>query len=703
MTPSVERGSRPPARARLARLCAAGALLLLASLASPASFAINRIVLEVDEITSPATQAAGTSVTLDLARSEPVAHVRVGQVAVPAPIGPLRNVQLECTRIYVREPTIACREGTLTADGGPTKNIALRVSGEYDTERRAVIARGSELPLAGGQAQFSGAFDEKGWSVEGRAEALDITQVRTLVLPWFKAPESLQFTGHVQVAGQASNRGEGLLMAADVTTSDFNLKNEEGTVIAENVVGALRGTATQTDSGLDVQARLEGTRGQALAGPVLLDLNANALAIEARGQLNGETLNFSDITLTQKDLSQARGQARVQLGDAPRVVLAHVDLANLQFPAAYTSYLQIALAPTDFGQLATTGSVHGSLDINDNAVTQLALYLSGMDIEDDQSKFSMSGVAADLHWARDENIQVTPSTVSWNAATAYGLSGGATRVEFRTHGRSFELTKPARVPVFDGAVEIHQLDTRNLGTPDMALDFDANIEPISMRRLSKAFGWPELNGQLSGTIPGLSYRNQVLTVDGDITASVFDGTVVARGLKLENPLGPWPRLHADVRARGLDLSLVTSTFEVGSITGRMDADILGLELFNWSPVAFDARLYSTPGDDSRKLISAKAVGSISTVAGGGAGVIQRLQSGVLKFFDDYRYERLGIACRLENDVCTMSGIEPARTGFYIVKGGGLPRIDVIGNQGEVAWPQLVSQISSGIRNGPVFQ
>lgn len=703
MTPSVERGSRPPARARLARLCGAGALLLLASLASPASFAINRIVLEVDEITSPATQAAGTSVTLDLARSEPVAHVRVGQVAVPAPIGPLRNVQLECTRIYVREPTIACREGTLTADGGPTKNIALRVSGEYDTERRAVIARGSELPLAGGQAQFSGAFDEKGWSVEGRAEALDITQVRTLVLPWFKAPESLQFTGHVQVAGQASNRGEGLLMAADVTTSDFNLKNEEGTVIAENVVGALRGTATQTDSGLDVQARLEGTRGQALAGPVLLDLNANALAIEARGQLNGETLNFSDITLTQKDLSQARGQARVQLGDAPRVVLAHVDLANLQFPAAYTSYLQIALAPTDFGQLATTGSVHGSLDINDNAVTQLALYLSGMDIEDDQSKFSMSGVAADLHWARDENIQVTPSTVSWNAATAYGLSGGATRVEFRTHGRSFDLTKPARVPVFDGAVEIHQLDTRNLGMPDMALDFDANIEPISMRRLSKAFGWPELNGQLSGTIPGLSYRNQVLTVDGDITASVFDGTVVARGLKLENPLGPWPRLHADVRARGLDLSLVTSTFEVGSITGRMDADILGLELFNWSPVAFDARLYSTPGDDSRKLISAKAVGSISTVAGGGAGVIQRLQSGVLKFFDDYRYERLGIACRLENDVCTMSGIEPARTGFYIVKGGGLPRIDVIGNQGEVAWPQLVSQISSGIRNGPVFQ
>jgi hypothetical protein len=703
MTSLVEHEPRHAVGASWVRVLATVALLWAGLLASPAGFAIDRIRLEVDGVTAPGTQVAGASATLDLARGAPVAHVHLGQVAVPDPIGPLRNVQLECTNIYVVEPKIECREGTLMADGGPTKSIALKVSGEYDTERRSVIARGSELPLAGGQAQFSGEVDAKGWAFEGRAETLDITQVRALVLPWFKAPENLQFTGHVVVAGQASNRGEGLQMSADVSTSDFNLTNETGTVIAENVVATVRGAGTRTESGFDVQTRLEATHGQALAGPVLLDLNANALALDARGQLSGQTLNFSDITLTQKNLSQARGQARVQLGDQPRVVLAHVDLANLQFPAAYTSYLQIGLASTDFGQLKTTGSVHGSLDINDNSVTQLALYLSGMNVEGAKDRFSMNGVAADLHWARDENTQVTPSTVSWNAASAYGLSGGATRVEFRTHGANFELTKPARLPVFDGAVEVNRLDTRKLGSPDMELDFDAKIEPISMRRLSKAFGWPELNGQLSGTIPGLSYRNRVLTVDGDIAASVFDGTIVARGLKLENPLGPWPRLHADVTARRLDLALVTSTFEVGSITGRLDADILGLELFNWSPVEFDARLYSTPGDDSRRMISAKAVSSITSVAGGGAGVMQQLQSGVLKFFDEYRYERIGIACRLENEVCTMSGIEPARTGYYLVKGRGVPRMDVIGNQGQVAWPQLVSQIASGIQNGPVFQ
>ncbi len=701
MTSSVECGTGSRAGAGWQRLCA-GALLF--AFASPASFAVDRIVLEVDEISVPgATEVAGASVTLDLSHGSPVVRARVAHVEVPQPIGPLRNVQLECTNLYVREPKVACREGQLTADGGPTRNISLKVAAEYDTVHASATAQGSELPLAGGLARFSGQVDSRGWALEGRAETLDITQVRALVLPWFKAPESLQFTGHLEVAGQASNRGEGLQMAADVTTSDFNLGNEAGTVIAENLAAAFRATATRAASGLDVQARLEGTRGQALAGPVLLDLKANPLSLDARGQLSGQTLNLTDITLTQKNLTQARGQARVTFDEGPRVVLAHVDLANLEFPAAYTSYLQIALASTDFGQLKTTGSVHGSLDINDNAVTQLALYVSGLNMEDEKSKFSMAGVNADLHWAKDENTQVTPSTVSWNSATAYGLNGGATRLEFRTHAAGLELTKPARLPVFDGAVVVNKLDTRNFGTPEAELDFDATIEPISMKLVSRAFGWPELNGQLSGAIPGLSYRNKVLTVDGDIVASVFDGSVIARGLKLENPLGPWPRLHADVTARRLDLSLVTSTFEVGSITGRMDADILGLELFNWSPVSFDARLYSTPDDKSKKLISAKAVTSISNVAGGGGTVTAALQKGVLKFFDDYRYERIGLACRLENDVCTMSGIEPTGAGYYLVKGRGVPRIDVIGNQGQVAWPQLVAQLASGIQNGPTVR
>jgi hypothetical protein len=84
-------------------------------------------------------------------------------------------------------------------------------------------------------------------------------------------------------------------------------------------------------------------------------------------------------------------------------------------------------------------------------------------------------------------------------------------------------------------------------------------------------------------------------------------------------------------------------------------------------------------------------------------VAAALQSGVLRFFDDFRYDAIGITCRLENEVCLMGGIEPAGMGYYMVRGRGLPRIDIIGNQGRVAWPQLVAQIVAAMRSNAVIR
>jgi len=191
----------------------------------------------------------------------------------------------------------------------------------------------------------------------------------------------------------------------------------------------------------------------------------------------------------------------------------------------------------------------------------------------------------------------------------------------------------------------------------------------------------------------------VLAFNGDVTAQVFDGTITGKNFRLQDPLGPWPRLFADVTARHLDLELVTRTFSIGSITGRLDADLEHLELFNWSPVAFDARLYSTAGDRSAHRISQKAVTSISSIGGGSGGVSRALQSGVLRFFEEFSYDRIGIACRLRNEICQMSGIEPRGDGYYMVKGRGLPRIDIIGNEGHVDLPRLLSQIVTAMQSG----
>jgi hypothetical protein len=289
---------------------------------------------------------------------------------------------------------------------------------------------------------------------------------------------------------------------------------------------------------------------------------------------------------------------------------------------------------------------------------------------------------------------VPESHVRWSSGNVLGLQLGATDLTLQTWGTTLRLREPARIPIFSGALAIDALRIRKLGTPQMAFMLDANVEPVSVAQLSRAFGWPEFGGEISGRITKLRLEDGVLTLGTTLIAQVFDGEVAVGNMRLENALGAWPRFQADIALRNLDLQQATQAFSFGLITGRLSGDIDKLTLFNWQPVSFDARLYTPPNDRSRHRISQRAVQNIGSIGGSGAGVAAALQSGLLKFFEDFNYDRLGINCRLENEICRMSGIAPAGNGYYLVKGKGLPRIDVIGNAERVDWPRMVAQLKA---------
>jgi hypothetical protein len=287
------------------------------------------------------------------------------------------------------------------------------------------------------------------------------------------------------------------------------------------------------------------------------------------------------------------------------------------------------------------------------------------------------------------------SRIAWDSGRLWGLAIGAADLPFATTGRHFRLLEPATIPVFDGALAIDTLRVRHAGTEEMYVRFDAAIRPISVALLSRAFGWPEFQGTLEGSIPGLQLRQGVVTLDGAFEARVFDGRVSVGELSLRDPLGRYPRLFANIGIENLDLDLVTRTFEFGGMTGRLSGYISDLETFDWMPEAFDAFLFTPPDDRSRRRISQRAITNLSSIGGGsGGGVAAVLQGGLLRFFDDFGYDRLGLSCRLANDVCIMGGVEPAPGGYYLVKGRGLPRIDVIGSQARVAWTTLVRQLGT---------
>jgi hypothetical protein len=77
---------------------------------------------------------------------------------------------------------------------------------------------------------------------------------------------------------------------------------------------------------------------------------------------------------------------------------------------------------------------------------------------------------------------------------------------------------------------------------------------------------------------------------------------------------------------------------------------------------------------------------------------------VLKIFKTFGYKRIGLSCTLRSDVCSMGGLGPAKDGFTMVEGSGLPRLTVVGHQKDVDWPTLVRRLQTATQgDGPVVR
>jgi hypothetical protein len=674
------------------RLLPATLLLLLCSSGAQA---LDAIVLEVRELEVAGMPVEGASVRLDVLSERQTRLTVTAQAAtLPDPVGKLTAISLVCEAPVIAEPRYACDAGKLAGRGGPTGAVDMNVAAEYDIDTGVTGFSGSGLRVAGTRAQFDGRMDARGWRVSGATGPTTVVALRQFIKPWFELPADITGDGKVAIKGNASDAGQGTMVDATLELDGVDLTNEPSTIVTDQMAATLRLRARVNEADTALTLDVAGRQGQVLVGPVLLDFGQNPLTLAGQATLDDDLLTISTLRLLQKNLIDLSGAGSVNLaGEMPRVS-GDFRIAKLEFPAAYTSYMQITLAATLLGDADSSGTLRGEISVRDNTLASIHVVPESLVFLDRKDRLQLAKVNGDVWWSPGGAGEPKRSTLSWAEGGAYGLSGGRAELEFVAQGNSFALTRPAKLPILDGALAIDTLSVANLGASNMEVSFKGAVEPISMTRLATVFGWPQFQGTLAASIPGVTLKDNVLTFQGNVESQVFDGRIVGSNLRLQDPLGNFPQFFADVRARNLDLGLLTQTFEVGSITGRLDVDVLNLELFDWTPVSFDARLATPKGDKSRHRISAKAVTSLSNVGGGGGGVVQALQGGVLRFFDEYSYDKLGITCKLRNDICEMSGVEPAGIGYYIVKGAGVPRIDIVGNAGRVNWSQLLSSIAT---------
>jgi hypothetical protein len=681
----------------------------VAALAAGVVLAIDDAELQIEAIQGDGWRVEDMSVRFALEREAVQGAVTIGRMQMDMLARELREVRIDCPRLETSVEAFACRDARVAADWPELGVQTFAASVRYGRSSGALTLELRDVRLGGGSGELALAIAGGDWRASVELNEVPVALLMKLAAAGGAPEPTFSADAGVATAFVRAHGSRKTLQAASVAggVSGLTLNNESGSIATDQLVAQFSGQVLRSSSGWTYSVDLSSRQGQAYVQPIFADLAAHSLRLGVHGVIDGRRVTAETFSFDHEGVAQADGAFVLALGAERALESLDVQLRTLQFPGAYASYFQPLLLDTSFKSMSTAGRASGRAVIAEGELRLIDLTLDDLTLDDGACNLVLAGLNGRVRWRGDEANPVEPSDSVLRVASGalLGLDVGPNELRFSAAGREVRLLRPTRIPLLDGAVAVNRLHIRNAATPDVEFEIDAAVEPISVERLSRAFGWPEFGGSIGGEVSQLRMQEGVVTLGTTLQAQVFDGAVRISDLELEQPFGQWPRFNASIELENLDLELLTQAFSFGRITGRLSGAVLGLELFNWTPVSFDARLYTPAGDRSRHRISQRAVESIGSIGGGRAGVTAALSSGVLRFFDDFNYDRLGVSCRLENEVCYMDGVAPApQGGYYLVKGRGLPRIDVIGGAHRVDWPRLVRQLVAATESaGPMVE
>ena len=421
--------------------------------------------------------------------------------------------------------------------------------------------------------------------------------------------------------------------------------------------------------GAEAPHRLD-ARGRVTAGRVVVE-QAN-LEWQTLGRLSGsldfgrDAFDLGSYTVTGKGLNLFELRALL-----PQTWLDDKRLGDLDLKGT--------------ADLALVGGIRG--------VEQFALALSGVRLHAAQRHLGIDNLAARFDYRSSGR---EPFLLSIDALRLQDLRIGPIRAEGEL--RDGRLYIPNLIaPVLDGILALAEIEVDR-----ESFSLQGALTSVSMEKLAAALGWHPLGGQLSFVLPHVSYARSTMAVDGALLFKLFDGDAQVDAMRLENPFGRTPRLTANLHLKRMNLEAMTSAVKFGTMTGLVDLDVDGLVMENWQPVSMDARVLTSEGAFAKR-ISQRAVQNISSIGGAGAGAA--IQRSFLGFFETFGYDKIGLSCKLRNGICEMGGAEDTASGFMLIKGGGLPSVNVVGYNRFVGWQELLDRIQAVIdgNSRPVFQ
>lgn len=661
-------------------------LLLSPSLGNP----LPRLAFTLDEIRHPVFSISALQLDFFADARGRQLEITIGEIVLQNRVW--RHLKLQCPNFRLSRSEIVCDAGRLHI---ANKILTVTFRHIRDPQRLLLTVRLDE------NESLRLVLD---WQHSTWHARLQIDNGISLVADWLPQNEhwpKLQtgsLSGTVDMTGSES---EMTAWAANLKIGKLAFSDRQGLRAGEQVALRLDARAVKKKTAWHWQGTLAWSDGELFWQPFYFKGTGQQLITQ--GMLDDARLTVTQGELHMNDMGTIRFTGEIDR-ITKRFKRFDLQAETLELDTFFSGIIQPLVMDTALAETTASGKLDIDWHYQEERVQSLLLKLHDAAFSDAQGRFAFTGVNASIPWHGNQTDQENvPGSIQLASGEILHIPLGKMTTIFMTHAQGFRVSD-LTVPLLDGAVKVENLEVEKAST-GWQWRFNGKILPVSMEKLTQVLKVTPMFGSLSGIVPQMTYANGVMTMDGVLVFEIFDGVVTARNLKLIEPLGRAPHLLLDIAMHHIDLDLLTRAYSFGNMQGRIDVEIKDIELVNWQPVKFDARLISSPGRYSKR-ISQAAVQNLTAL--GGASAVSMIQRSFLQFFKEFGYEKIGWRCLLRGNVCQMGGIEAAGTAeqvfgqtenYVLVQGSGIPAITIAGYNQMVDWRELIRRLNHAIESG----
>ncbi|MDT8424670.1 MAG: C4-dicarboxylate ABC transporter [Methyloprofundus sp.] len=662
-------------------------LLTLLSYASVVS-ALGLATFSVDEISANnwSLQKVKLQIT-DIDQAMPQVSLVSAHLKLPAPFNNISKLAIRCQKFTWHENYVDCRQGQGRFNSILLKAHAFDFSFRVKNNKSQLVI--NDLIWFGGKISLD-AQDQSGkWQLHLKAKGLNLVQLKAfLALDLFDIRQGLVDLD-IQLIGEQGNIRT---ILATVLFDQISMQDQQGQLASESLTLKTELRANKEEKAWQWQSNTEIYSGALYIEPIYLAIDsARIVTLTHHGSWwpDQQKIELARIEFEHVQLANLEANAVINYQTGLIIDVADVALHISQLKPVTPIYLAPFFEASALKGVELQGQLEARLKLQQNTLSEININVQQLTLDDTKQRFSLDRANGQINWTKQVNNQV--SFLNWQGLKLKAIAFAPGRLDFSLFDKQVKLLQSANLAVLGGVFSIQEFSfTKAENNEDSVVHFEGLVDKLSLEQVSTALNWEPLTGSISGYIPEVRYENKTLSLEGELKMQVFDGEVRIKNLASSGMFTNFARFYMDLEFDNLDLDTITRKFHTGNIEGKLSGVVHNLYLENWQPISFYAWMGTPEKDDSRHRISQKAVENIASIGGSGAADV--LSKGFLSLFSSFRYDKLGFGCYLYQGVCQLMGVEAVDNGFYLIKGGGLPRIDVIGYNPRLNWNVLLERL-----------